>query len=330
MTYLSESTTFLDYLIFALCPIGIITAIVSAIRVCGHPSLRAFIGRSQEGSGVVEAELCTSTSRDVCELFNQGGITRVLGRPNVLELVCVQDKSADPDPDPDPDPDRVTAPTAARHRAPMSAAGDQKVQLFQDYLEKMPDDHDEWKKQKGSFATSSETDSASGFAPKPNLSLNVGIKRQPLWVFSLVALIGLVFQAGLVVLAGFGAWKWDWGISQSFDSSSKDYAPRMFISGTALLCLGMFGCAAIVGQATSEVTYKRQKSSASSSRLIWLQPGPQFVGDQSFDPFVHLEDRSKPLESWISSRKEPTGKKFQIATFAATMITLGGLLDCVA
>lgn len=322
--YLSESTTFLDYLIFALCPIGIITAIVSAIRVCGHPSLRAFIGRSQEGSGVVEAELCTSTSRDVCELFNQGGITRVLGRPNVLELVCVQDKSADPDPDPDPDPDRVTAPTAARHRAPMTAAGDQKVQLFQDYLEKMPDDHDEWKKQKGSFATSSETDSASGFAPKPNLSLNVGIKRQPLWVFSLVALIGLVFQAGLVVLAGFGAWKWDWGISQSFDSSSKDYAPRMFISGTALLCLGMFGCAAIVGQATSEVTYKRQKSSASSSRLIWLQPGPQFVGDQSFDAFVHLEDRSKPLESWISSRKEPTGKKFQIATFAATMITLGG------
>ncbi|PWI69794.1 hypothetical protein PCL_00706 [Purpureocillium lilacinum] len=322
--YLSESTTFLDYLIFALCPIGIITAIVSAIRVCGHPSLRAFIGRSQEGSGVVEAELCTSTSRDVCELFNQGGITRVLGRPNVLELVCVQDKSADPDPDPDPDPDRVTAPTAARHRAPMTAAGDQKVQLFQDYLEKMPDDHDEWKKQKGSFATSSETDSGSGFAPKPNLSLNVGIKRQPLWVFSLVALIGLVFQAGLVVLAGFGAWKWDWGISQSFDSSSKDYAPRMFISGTALLCLGMFGCAAIVGQATSEVTYKRQKSSASSSRLIWLQPGPQFVGDQSFDPFVHLEDRSKPLESWISSRKEPTGKKFQIATFAATMITLGG------
>jgi len=327
--YLSESTTFLDYLIFALCPIGIITAIVSAIRVCGHPSLRAFIGRSQEGSGVVEAELCTSTSRDVCELFNQGGITRVLGRPNVLELVCVQDKSADlanpdPHPDPDPDSDRVTAPTSARPRAPMDASGGQKVQLFQDYLEKMPDDHDEWKKQKGSFATSSDTDSASGFAPKPNLSLNVGIKRQPLWVFSLVALIGLVFQAGLVVLAGFGAWKWNWGISQSFDSSSKDYAPRMFISGTALLCLGMFGCAAIVGQATSEVTYKRQQSSASSSRLIWLQPGPQFVGDQSFDPFVHLEDRSKPLESWISSRKEPTGKKFQIATFAATMITLGG------
>ncbi|KAL0930122.1 ankyrin repeat domain-containing protein 28 [Colletotrichum truncatum] len=85
--YLSESTTFLDYFIFAMCPIGIITTIVSVIRVCGSQSLRVFIGRSYEGNGVVEAELCTSTSRYVCELFDHGGITRVLGRPKILELV---------------------------------------------------------------------------------------------------------------------------------------------------------------------------------------------------------------------------------------------------
>ena len=68
--YLSESTRFRDYFIFAMGPIGILTAMVSAIRVCGHSSLRAFVGRGQEGDGIVEAELCTSTSRDVCELFN--------------------------------------------------------------------------------------------------------------------------------------------------------------------------------------------------------------------------------------------------------------------
>jgi len=37
--YLSESTTFLDYFIFAMAPIGILTAIISTIRVCGHSSL---------------------------------------------------------------------------------------------------------------------------------------------------------------------------------------------------------------------------------------------------------------------------------------------------
>lgn len=92
--YLGESTSFLDYFIFAMAPIGLLTAVVSAIRVCGHSSLRAFIGRSQEGDGVVEAELCTSTSRDVCELFNRGGITRVLGRPNILELVYLSPDEA--------------------------------------------------------------------------------------------------------------------------------------------------------------------------------------------------------------------------------------------
>lgn len=49
--YLSESTSFLDYLIFAMAPIGILTAIISTIRVCGYSSLRTFIGRSQEGGG---------------------------------------------------------------------------------------------------------------------------------------------------------------------------------------------------------------------------------------------------------------------------------------
>jgi hypothetical protein len=61
--YLSESTSFLDYFIFAMAPIGLLTAIVSTIRLCGHSSFRAFIGRSQEGRGTVEAELCTSRKR---------------------------------------------------------------------------------------------------------------------------------------------------------------------------------------------------------------------------------------------------------------------------
>ncbi|KAJ6438354.1 ankyrin repeat domain-containing protein 28 [Purpureocillium lavendulum] len=297
--YLSESTTILDYLIFALCPLGIITAIVSAIRVCGHPSLRAFIGRSQEGNGVVEAELCTSTSRDVSELFNQGAITRVLGRANVLELVSVENNAG----------------SATRRN----------VMLFQDYLEKAHEGREEWKQMDGLFRTHIKRDDVRpSFAPRPNLSLNVGIKRQPLWVFTLVAVAGLVFQAGVIVLAGIGSWKLGWNVSDSSDSSSKDYAPRMFISGTLLLCLGMFSCAATVGQATSEVTYRRRKSMPSTTRLVWLQPGQQVVGDQSFDPYVHIEDPSKPIDYWTSSRKLPTGVAFQALAFLAALVTLVG------
>ncbi|KAL2783869.1 hypothetical protein BJX66DRAFT_317679 [Aspergillus keveii] len=71
--FLSESLSPLDNFIFAMAPLGILTAVVSAIRVCGSSSLRAFIGRAQEGGGTIEAELCSSTSRSVSELYNNGG-----------------------------------------------------------------------------------------------------------------------------------------------------------------------------------------------------------------------------------------------------------------
>ncbi|KAM5356819.1 hypothetical protein ACJ41O_003465 [Fusarium nematophilum] len=79
--YLSENTSFHDYLIFATGPIGILTAIMSTIR----------------GEGAVEAELYASTSRDLCEVFGRGGIARVLGRPRILERVYDPDEASNPD-----------------------------------------------------------------------------------------------------------------------------------------------------------------------------------------------------------------------------------------
>ncbi|CAI0654806.1 unnamed protein product, partial [Colletotrichum noveboracense] len=87
MQFLSESTSWLDNFIFAMVPLGVVTAVVSAIRVSGGPGLRAFIGRAQEGGGIAEAELCSSTSRDVGELYHNGAIIRVFGRPKILEVV---------------------------------------------------------------------------------------------------------------------------------------------------------------------------------------------------------------------------------------------------
>ncbi|KAG4441242.1 hypothetical protein IFR05_003290 [Cadophora sp. M221] len=93
--FLSESISHLDYFILAMAPIGIITAVISAIRVRGGSSMRAFIGRGQEGMGSIEAELCSSTSGDVCELYNNGGIARVMGRPKILEIVVDKKASLD-------------------------------------------------------------------------------------------------------------------------------------------------------------------------------------------------------------------------------------------
>lgn len=54
-----------DNIIFSAAPLGIITAIVGAIREGGSKAFEAIIGRARESRSVVELELMSSTSTDV-------------------------------------------------------------------------------------------------------------------------------------------------------------------------------------------------------------------------------------------------------------------------
>ncbi|RYP44867.1 hypothetical protein DL768_008730 [Monosporascus sp. mg162] len=295
--YLSESTSFLDYFIFAMAPIGIITAIVSTIRVCGSPSLRAFIGRSQEGDATIEAALCTSTSRDVCEMFNKGGITRVLGRPSILEL--------------------VHNPSSGRN---------ENLNLFRSYLESASVSC-EWGRTTHPAGTrSGRWANTETLAPTPNLSLNVGIIQRPRWVYFAVAGIGFILQSFTLALAGVGVWVLDWTLSEDSGTAARNYAPSMFIIGTIMLSAGMWSCAALIGQTTHEIRFERQGPQESwLSQLVWLQPGPQVIGDQSFDPFAVFEQEGKPLKVWISSTKDLT-KKYEAHTWIAISMVLVGYI----
>ena len=59
-----------DNILFAMAPLGVITAIVGAIRVAGPPILKALVGRARENGAAAEVDLMSSTSHDVCELWN--------------------------------------------------------------------------------------------------------------------------------------------------------------------------------------------------------------------------------------------------------------------
>lgn len=89
--FMSESLGWADNILFAMCPLGIITAVVGAIRVGGPTWLKAIIGRAREGQAAAEVELMSSTSHDVCELFNGQSIVRLIGSSSVQELVYVHD-----------------------------------------------------------------------------------------------------------------------------------------------------------------------------------------------------------------------------------------------
>lgn len=80
----------MEHVIFAMAPLGILTAIVSAIRVGGPPWLRAVVGRVRENLATVELELMSSTSHEVCELWNGQGIVRAMGMPEVQEIIYLE------------------------------------------------------------------------------------------------------------------------------------------------------------------------------------------------------------------------------------------------
>jgi hypothetical protein len=307
--YLSECTTIEDYIIFATAPIGIITALVSAIRICGGTYLRAFVGRAQEGAAAAEVELCTSTGRDVCELFTRGGITRSLGKPSILELVYLQPEAGSSShPAHDPRNLQIYRKYLKRHgdgRWPRKS-GDTKIRQHngpeywlkkaQSHL-KDPEEGDLLKPEEKE-ATDPEPDT-----DLPNLSLNVGIVKPPRYVFWVVAAIGVVLQTGVLVLAALDpAGFLDQEASPTEDTTPDSALVRdslLFIIGTLLMCLGMGACAALIGRTTREfVDTKREPE---RERLLWLQPGNQKIGDQSFDCYAIFETRRLPVTRYMIS-----------------------------
>lgn len=129
--FFSECLSPVDCLIFALAPIGLITAVVSVIRVRGSPTLRTVIGRLQEAEAVAEAELCTSTSDDVCEVFSTGGITRAFGKSDILEAVRL--------------PKPASESGSAQANDGRWSNGSMGIFLLRDYLASL-EEQDEWRK----------------------------------------------------------------------------------------------------------------------------------------------------------------------------------------
>jgi ankyrin repeat protein len=303
--FLSESLTYLDYFIFAMAPLGILTAVVSAIRVRGGSSLRAFIGRSQEGMGTIEAELCSSTSRDVCELYNNGGISRMIGRPRVLEVVY--DPTAD---EYDSDGKETMTLYSVQEYFERNASGDGKrkwVEMVPRLGGILPDSPAEHPGKGGDLeARSSSYEQANTpklFAPSPNLTLNVWMKKVPTVANYAAAAAGVVVQGGVLVLGAVLTYYL--GLSRE-DSAVSQYGFPLTACGTVMLSAGVFLCAFLVGESTSERKFQQVNDEIGPGqqrgpKFAWLQPGGQRVGDQEFDAFAYTDRPEQYTTSWKAS-----------------------------
>lgn len=257
--YMSESTDYLDSILFALAPLGIITALVSAIRVGGHPKLRSIIGRAKESRGVVEVELLSSTSPDACEVWNGQGIARVLGHPKILKLVYIADGGDN-------------ASGAAPGVYTFEDAVNKKI-----YLQKDP--------------RNAELTYQEAGQPAPSLTVNISVKKLPrhmLWAF---VAVGAVLQSAVLLYAGMAVYYF------RFPKNGQTVLPYSFpvaLVGTTFLCTGMFLCSWVIDRSTVEATWN---TTDPRSKMVWLQLGDQAVNDQVFGPYCRIIDDKRGVSS---------------------------------
>ncbi|WYZ35802.1 hypothetical protein EsH8_X_000449 [Colletotrichum jinshuiense] len=317
-----------------MAPLGVITAIVSVIRVCGGPSLRAFIGRAQEGGGVSEAELCSSTSRDVCELYHNGAIVRVFGRPKILEVVHHREVA--------------TENVSQNYQRPPLEDG---IYSFQEYIGKDLSKNAGWREIKKFTRDDEESrtspkernDSEDSFAPNPNLSFNIGIKRRPEWVLWLAAGFSFLAQVTVLLFGGLvTAWRWE-----KEGETPPTWAFPLMVIGTILLCGGMFLCAFLIENSTKERVFRRSPDNktkgensgygnsgggnniSSTSVIYVVQPGNQIIGDQTFDSFLYdnsINDSSQPEKYYTTSWKISQQSDKPLKVWTAIVVTMVGFI----
>lgn len=85
--FMSQSMGWADIILFAMAPLGVVAALVGAIRVGGPTGLKTVIGRAREARSMAEQELMSSTSPDVCEMWNGRAIVRLTDSPPIKQFI---------------------------------------------------------------------------------------------------------------------------------------------------------------------------------------------------------------------------------------------------
>lgn len=82
---------YLDDIIFAVGPLGIIWVLSAAIRAIGPKFLKERIGKGSENEALIERDLTSSTSADVCELWDGETVKRIKGEAYIQEFLLLGD-----------------------------------------------------------------------------------------------------------------------------------------------------------------------------------------------------------------------------------------------
>ncbi|KAF6520633.1 hypothetical protein HZS61_014891 [Fusarium oxysporum f. sp. conglutinans] len=345
--FMSESLSWVDHLVFAMVPLGILTAITGAIRIQGSQVAKAFIGRARENKALAEIELMSSTSGEVCEMFNGNSIVRAMGKPKITEFLIFPEKyenleekyamvdaklkentsMSDSTPMSEQELEKDDKPDDSCGIESFDSAISEKCNLMECKLyqsqstiwiqkqfaavkaivESCQPNSDV---EEGNITIAKECEPPEG---SPNLQLNLSSDySDQMWLkkgreTAVAALIGVILQLGLVTIAAAMAFYLKPTSSSLFET--KDYGFPCYVAGTVLLSVGTGLCSFIVERSTIEHSLEVVDTSKKDKpfSLLWVQRH-QTVNDQTFNGYVILAGKKRRV---ITSRQNNTDESQQ-------------------
>ncbi|PMD64276.1 uncharacterized protein K444DRAFT_714174 [Hyaloscypha bicolor E] len=189
--FLSTSMGWADNMLLAICPIGIMTIIISAIRISGNTFLKSVISRARDSADEEEKELLSSTSATVREIWDGHRVVRQTGEPTTLELILISNWK-------EPKPEGYQRPPFKNALNPLDevlyAVSGSKLGLDDPYRGTVNPDVRRL---------------ISGKAP-PNLTLNIAhaVPAQRKVVFSVC--LGILIQVAMIVVNAIAVYHLHW------------------------------------------------------------------------------------------------------------------------
>ncbi|EHK46102.1 hypothetical protein TRIATDRAFT_242124, partial [Trichoderma atroviride IMI 206040] len=293
MQFLSQCMGWSECIILAAAPLGILTIIVAAIRVGGPPWLKALVGRATENIATAELELMSSTSNEVCELWNGKDVVRCMGSAPIWEFICL-------------------VPTRGTPKNPVVRILE--IQEASSYIQR-------------SYEVIVVRNSRH---PAPNISHNRS-KNTGQGELYFVACLGIALQTGVIVYSGLITQYSK--ITPSFRKDEKPvgkYAFPLVVAGTVILSIGIFICSHVVESSTKEEIYTPVEGWR--AQLVWLQQ-EKTVGDQELKSFALFTGKDQPriiTSSRVEQDQTATGRDtlfaLEFKTFTGAIISLIGFV----
>ncbi|KAJ3547472.1 hypothetical protein NM208_g1493 [Fusarium decemcellulare] len=291
MQFMSQAMGWADHIILAMAPLG----------------------RARESRAIPEAELMSSTSNEVCELWNGHEIVRVMGKGPIREFIILlpppkeegvgldlkSKGSASPESIQEVKAMELGKPTFRENL--MGTIGNKPGDLEQ------PGHHDD----RAIIILRNKTIDA------PNLTLNVHTRFDRSEHY-MAAIWGILLQLGVLLYFGFATY-YPTLMLEKGGSRVESYAFACTAAGILCLAAGMMLCSYVVESSTEEKRYRPR--GGREARLVWIQKSGT-VSDQAFDSFAIFP--TNPREMIITSRRIDMRRKSE--AIIATIVCLGGFV----